>query len=268
MRILAIVTASLLAALPAAAQRGQGQEKSLNCNDRNFNQNRMVTHCEMREQTLGFAGRMTIDPGTNGGVSIKGWDRGDVLIRAKVEAAGDDEMAAKAVASQIHLNLSAGQVTTMGPEQGRHQNWSVSYEIFTPKNGDISVKTYNGGISISDVRGHIQFDAMNGGVSLKRLAGDVEGHTMNGGLNIELIGDRWDGAKLDARTTNGGVNVTMPERYSAQLETATVNGNMNIDMPMVVRGEIGKRLSTTLGSGGPLVHIETTNGGVNIKRPI
>jgi DUF4097 and DUF4098 domain-containing protein YvlB len=154
----------------------------------------------------------------------------------------------------------------MGPEQARKQAWSVSYEIFVPRNGDISVKTYNGGISISDVRGHIEFDAMNGGVSLKRLAGDVEGKTMNGGLNIDLAGDRWDGTKLDARTTNGGVNVTMSEHYSAHLETATVNGNMRIDMPMTVHGEIGHRLSTDLGSGGAMVHFETMNGGINIKR--
>ncbi len=107
---------------------------------------------------------------------------------------------------------------------------------------------------------------MNGGVSLKRLAGDVEGSTMNGGLNIELAGERWDGTKLDAHTTNGGVNLTMPERYSAHLETGTVNGNMNIDMPLTVRGEIGRRLSTDLGSGGPTVRVETTNGGINIKR--
>lgn len=264
MRTSAIVLASLLAALPATAQRGQ--EKSLSCNDRGFNQNRLITTCEMREQTVAFAGRMSIDPGVNGGASVKGWDRADVLVRAKVEASGENEMAAKALGSQIQLNLSAGQVTALGPEQNRNQGWSVSYEIFVPKNGDISVKTNNGGISIADVRGRIQFEAMNGGVTLKRLAGDVEGQTMNGGLNIELAGDRWDGTKLDARTTNGGVNVTMPERYSAHLETATVNGNMRVDMPMTVRGEIGRRLSTDIGSGGPLVRFETTNGAITIKR--
>ena len=28
---------------------------------------------------------MLIDPGTNGGVTVKGWDRGDVLVRARIE---------------------------------------------------------------------------------------------------------------------------------------------------------------------------------------
>ena len=103
-------------------------------------------------------------------------------------------------------------------------------------------------------------------MSLNRLAGDVEGKTMNGGVTVELAGDRWDGTKLDARTTNGGVTVNMPERYSAHFETATANGNLRVDFPMTVRGEIGKKLATDIGSGGPTIHVETMNGGVNVKK--
>jgi|SRR5438094_332774 len=267
MRASLVIFSMSLAAMPAAAQRGRlGTERQLSCDDRGFNQNRLVTHCEMREQTVGFAGRLSIDAGTNGGVTVKGADRADVLVRAKVEAAAEDLPAAKALASQITLNVSAGQIAAVGPEQDKRQSWSVSYEIFVPRQADLGVKAHNGGIAIAEIRGRIEFETMNGGVSLKRLAGDVEGHTMNGGLSIELAGDRWDGAKLDARTMNGGINMTVPERYSAHLETSTVNGNLNIDFPMTVRGELGRRLSTDLGSGGSLIHVETTNGGVNLKR--
>jgi hypothetical protein len=45
-----------------------------------------------------------------------------------------------------------------------------------------------------------------------------------------------------------------------------VNGNMNVEVPMTVRGEIGKRLSTDLGIGGSTVRVETTNGGINIRK--
>lgn len=261
MKIAIIITAVSIGALPAAAQ-----QKSLSCDERNYNNNRQVTHCEMREQTVAFAGRLTVDAGVNGGVSVKGWDTGSVLVRAKVEASGDDDAAARAAVSQVSLNLSAGQVAATGPEQTRKGGWQVSYEIFVPRQADLALKANNGGISISDVRGNITFDTMNGGVSLKRLAGDVSGTTMNGGLSVELAGSRWDGTKLDARTTNGGVNLSMPENYSAHFETATVNGNLNLAFPMTVHGEIGRKLVTDLGSGGPTIHVETTNGGVNVKK--
>jgi hypothetical protein len=35
---------------------------------------------------------------------------------------------------------------------------------------------------------------------------------------------------------------------------------------MTVHGEIGRRLSTDIGSGGPTIHVETTNGWVNINK--
>lgn len=250
-----------------AAGAAFGQTKSLSCGENNRQWDRLVNKCEMREQTVAFAGRLSVDGGMNGGVSVKGWDGGSVLVRSRVEAQGVDEGAAKAVASQIRVDASAGQVRASGPEMTHDRNWSVSYEIFVPRNADLSLKTHNGGVSIADVRGSIQFEAMNGGVNLKRLGGDVEGTTQNGGLNIELAGARWDGTKLDARTTNGGINIAMPENYSAHFETATVNGRLNTAFPMTVHGNINnKRLSTDLGSGGPTIHVETTNGGVNLKK--
>ncbi len=259
MKTLALIA---IAALPALAQKD-----GLSCNDRNrTGNNRQVHHCEMREESAGFAGRLSVDAGTNGGVSVHGWDQSGVKVRAKVEAWADDEGTAKSLVSQVRLNLSAGQVAASGPVEANHQGWSVSYEIFVPRNGDLALKAHNGGISISDVRGNITLDTMNGGVSLNRLGGNVEGKTMNGGVNVVLTGNRWDGTKLDARTTNGGVNITMPENYSAHFESSTVNGRVNLGVPMTVRGEVNRNVSTDLGGGGPTIHVETTNGGVSIKR--
>jgi DUF4097 and DUF4098 domain-containing protein YvlB len=186
-----------------------------------------------------------------------------------VEAYGTDDGAAKALSSQVRVNWSAGQLSASGPEMTHDQSWAVSYEVFVPRNADLSLKTHNGGISIADVRGSIQFDAQNGGVNLKNLAGDVEGKTTNGGLNITLAGNRWDGSKLDARTTNGGINLSMPTNYNAHFETATVNGHLNANFDMTVHGnlsEVSKKMSTDIGAGGPTIHVETTNGGVNVKR--
>jgi len=252
-----------------AAVTAFAQTKSLSCDNNNNHNDRLVSSCEMREQTIAYGGRLTVDGGTNGGVSIKGWDNASVLVRARVDTSGLDEGAAKGVASQVRINWSAGQVSASGPESNHDQNWGVSYEVFVPRNADLSLKTHNGGISIADVRGNIQFDAINGGVNLKNLAGDVEGKTKNGGLNITLAGNRWDGNKLDARTTNGAINLSMPTGYNAHFETATVNGHLNANFDMTVHGnlsEISKKLSTDLGSGGPTIHVETTNGGVNVKK--
>lgn len=259
-------TMSTMALMLLAAGVAVAQEKSLSCNDHNSSRNGQVTHCEVREQSVAFAGRLAVDAGVNGGVSVKGWDSAGVLVRARVEASAADEGSAASLGAQVRVDVSAGQVSASGPSPSGNGGWSVSYEIFVPRRGDLNLKANNGGISISDITGNIQFQTTNGGVTLRRLAGDVEGKTSNGGLTVELGGARWEGAKLDARTSNGGVNVSMPENYSAHFETATVNGHLNLDFPMTVHGEIGRALSTDLGAGGATVHLETINGGVNVKR--
>ena len=79
-----------------------------------------------------------------------------------------------------------------------------------------------------------------------------------------LSGSRGTAKGLDVETSNGGVTLTIPDGYNAELETRTVNGGLRIDFPITVQGELTSRrgISTTLGSGGPLVRVRTTNGGV------
>jgi hypothetical protein len=67
-------------------------------------------------------------------------------------------------------------------------------------------------------------------------------------------------------TSNGGVHLLIPSSYSAQLETGTTNGGIDIDFPVTVRGRIGRRITTELGRGGPLIRAITTNGGVDVRR--
>jgi DUF4097 and DUF4098 domain-containing protein YvlB len=138
--------------------------------------------------------------------------------------------------------------------------------VRVPHGTDLDIETFNGGIGVTDVNGRIRFQALNGGVHLAGIGGDVQGRTTNGGLRIELDGRSWDGEGLDVQTTNGGVTLQVPENYSARLETGTVNGGIQLDFPVTVQGRIGRRLTTTLGEGGPTIRAVTTNGGVKVVR--
>jgi DUF4097 and DUF4098 domain-containing protein YvlB len=135
-----------------------------------------------------------------------------------------------------------------------------------PNRTSLSLTSSNGGIDISDVDGQIAFRTVNGGVKLTRLAGNVRGRTSNGGVSVDLDGTTWTGDGLDVETNNGGVNMSIPSNYSARLETGTVNGRMNIDFPVTVQGKIGRSIETQLGSGGALLRVRTSNGGVNIRQ--
>jgi DUF4097 and DUF4098 domain-containing protein YvlB len=254
----------ILIAAMCLAPAALAQEKSMNCDDDGSRGNR-GHYCEIREVTVPASGSLDVDGGVNGGISIKGANRSDILVRSKVQAYQDDEADSRRVASEIRVETSGGRVHATGPTSEKH-GWGVSYEIFVPLKTDVALRTHNGGISISGVQGRTQFEAVNGGVTLTQLAGSVQGHTTNGGLHLELASDHWDGDQCDVSTTNGGVTIMVPSNYSAHLETGTVNGGVRIDFPVTVQGEINRQVAVDLGSGGKLVRATTTNGGVRVER--
>ncbi len=219
--------------VPLLAQLQDNSEKQLTCQN-DGNDNDRVRHCEIREQTVPGLGRLNVDAGRNGGATVKGWLRSEVLVRARVETEADTDAAAVAMARQVSIDTSGGQVRANGPEAPNNSGWSISYEIFVPQNTDLTLKAHNGGITISDVRGQIHFDGTNGGVHLRRVAGDVSGATVNGGIQVELTGSIWDGRQMEVSTRNGGVTVAMPAYYSAHVQAETQSGNVNSDFPVML----------------------------------
>jgi DUF4097 and DUF4098 domain-containing protein YvlB len=265
--LIAALVAFTGVAVLAQKEKDKDKDRSLTCREDSWYNDRLVGNCEIREQTLALSGgAIAVDGKQNGGVSVKGWDQNQVLVRARVQTGAPTAGEAQELSRQIRIETSGAKIFASGPEGRKDYNWNVSYEVFVPRRADLSLETHNGGIAIADVNGRIDFTALNGGVVLKRVGGAVHGSTTNGGLVIELTGDRWDGDSLDVSTTNGGIIMSVPENYSANLQTGTVNGSVSVDFPVTVQGRINKQIALNLGSGGAMVKAMTTNGGVHLKR--
>src|SRR5437773_11584805 len=111
-------SATFLLTLSAAfAQMQDNREKQLDCNNnRDGYGDRRARKCEVREQTLASVRQLSVEPGRNGGVSVKGWTQGEVLVRARMEAWAPSDSEASLLLSQIHSDASAGRVAASGPE--------------------------------------------------------------------------------------------------------------------------------------------------------
>ena len=275
LRYFALMLAVFAGAIAVVAQDkskekfNKKMESSLQCRD-SRDGDRLYSHCEIKEQTLPAGGQITVDGKQNGGISVKGWDRNEVLVRAKIESHAPTQAEADSLAQQVRIETAALNIRAEGPESRDDYQWYVSFELYVPRRSDLSLQAHNGGISISDVTGRIGFKTLNGGVSLNRVGGAVTGATTNGGVHVELAGARWEGEMLNVTTTNGGVNIAMPDNYSAHLETGTTNGNVSSDfalnVPLTERGRMPKEISVDLGSGGPTIRAITTNGGVRVAK--
>jgi DUF4097 and DUF4098 domain-containing protein YvlB len=259
------VLASLALATTAFGQMRDNQNKEMTCD--NGGSGNRARYCEIREQSTAAMGLLNVDAGRNGGAVVKGWSRNEVLVRTRVEGWGDSDADARVMGSQVLVDTSGGRVQAQGPQATTNAGWSVSFEIFVPQVTSLTVKTVNGGITVSDVRGTLRFDATNGGINLRRLAGDVTGSTVNGGVSLDLMGTTWDGSQVSVTTRNGGVNISVPENYSAHFQTETLNGTLHSEFPLNVTGDVRSgNHDFSIGAGGPLIHVTTTNGGVKLKK--
>ncbi|HWF07204.1 MAG TPA: DUF4097 family beta strand repeat-containing protein [Bryobacteraceae bacterium] len=259
------VLASLALATTAFGQMRDNQTKEMTCD--NSGSGNRTRYCEIREQSTAAMGLLNVDAGRNGGAVVKGWSRNEVLVRTRVEGWADSDADARVMGSQVYVDTSGGRVQAQGPQSTTNAGWSVSFEIFVPQATSLTVKTVNGGITVSDVRGSLRFDATNGGINLRRLAGDVTGSTVNGSVNLDLMGKTWDGSQVSVTTRNGGVNISVPENYSAHFQTETLNGTLRSEFPLNVTGDVRSgNHDFSIGAGGPLIHVTTTNGGVKLKK--
>ena len=266
----AAFAAAFLGAVCTAAVSAQSRNRTgsapAGCDDR-YNSDR-PSYCEVREETIatGAVNPLDVDAGQNGGIRVRGWDRPDVHMRARVNASADTDAEARQLVAGVRIVTGGGSIHAEGPTRSGDGGWSVSFELDVPRTAILTLHTHNGGISIAEFQGTAKFTAVNGGVSLADVGGDIHGSTTNGGVRVDLSGDRWDGAGLDVETTNGGIQLAVPEHYSAALDTATTHGRVSIDFPVTVNGRINNHVETTLGAGGAKIRAVTTNGGVHIRR--
>ena len=242
------------------------------CSNNNWNGDKVSTS-ELREMTVAATSRLEVDGARNGGISVKGENRSDILVRACVQAWGSSEEAAKSLASSVRIN-TGGVIKADGPgdDYGK-SNWSVSYEIRAPYNSNLSLRASNGGIAVKGISGSMDLSTTNGGLSVSDVAGDVKGRTTNGGISVSLVGAGWKGSGLDLQTTNGGVNLSLPSSFAANVEAGTVNGGFSSDFPGLQvekndnnhYGPQPKKVNASINGGGANVRVVTTNGGIRIS---
>jgi hypothetical protein len=274
--VTAVLVTVTAAVLPAQRNRDRDRPFGLS-QDEWCRQDRRADFCEVREETLPNLSTIDLDARGNGGVFIRGWDRSDVQMRARVTVWDDSQSAAAQVAKDIQITTTGGRIRADGPRRDRRRGfrdwdddryWAVAFELQVPRKADLRIDATNGGIVVEDVRGRIDAHTVNGGIVLGDVNGDIRGETVNGGVRAELSSEKWDGPGLELKTVNGGVVLAVPSGFSGELDARTANGGISVDFPITISGLINSRrqIRGTLGSGGARITLSAVNGGISIAR--
>ncbi len=151
--------------------------------------------------------------------------------------------------------------------------------------GSLDAQTSNGSVDLSDVVGDTTVHTSNGSVHADVKKGNFEARTTNGSITARLleadnrpvrlessnghIEVTMDAAReVHADTSNSSITVRMPASIGATVRAHTSNASISSDFDVSVHGGMltKHRLEGNIGSGGPVLDLGTSNGGIKLVR--
>jgi DUF4097 and DUF4098 domain-containing protein YvlB len=184
-----------------------------------------------------------------------------------------------AMRAEARLETSGGRIVVrdlVGDLNGHTSGGGIDLERIR---GRVNVDTSGGGIEGTEIDGAIDAGTSGGSVRLDRVSGDIRAHSSGGGIRIIEAGGRvvadTSGGGIDAtfargndrggslETSGGGIEVALDPTVGLRIDAS--GNSVRADLPLTVRGTNSRRrLQGTLGSGGELLRMHTSGGGVRI----
>jgi hypothetical protein len=215
----------------------------------------------------------------NGKVEITGWNETNVSVYAvKTSSFGKEEL------DKIEINVTSfgkyldivtkytGLATIQG---GVDISIKVPYIIYIQ-----SVRTSNGAIQITDVKGDLKTSSSNGAIVIENVDGYVSAETSNGRVEVKgttgikkirtsnaavtaEVADLRDNASIN--TSNAAVTVYLNPSLNATIEMITSNGEITFEeISLNVELLEETHVLGSLGSGGRRLDIHTSNANIQL----
>jgi DUF4097 and DUF4098 domain-containing protein YvlB len=247
---------------------------------------------------LQAGGRLSVE-NFNGTIDITGWDQPNVDISGSKY--GSTVEARDAIKIEIHADAGSVSIRTIRPS-AYHSNLGARYVVRVPRRVELDrITSTNGSIHVSQIDGPVRLKSTNGGIRASSITGSLDGVTSNGSIeldgikgdctvktsngrvkaeavrgsvdastsngSVDLSVDEMHSNGVRVSTSNGGVTVRLPSRTSARLMARTSNSSVSTDFELQNQGERSKhRLEGTIGTGGPLLDLVTSNGSIHVVR--
>jgi Putative adhesin len=225
----------------------------------------------VRTYDLKPGGRLDI-VNVNGQIEASASSGTTVEVHAMREARAGSEDASRELLRKTEMReeVAPDHVIIQAPEDQdrgrgfRRPQLTIKYDVRIPAGLNILLKTQNGEVRLENIQGmRIEAASTNGGIVGRGLSGAVEASTVNGGISMDLEAVTGETRMV---TVNGGVILNLAPGVNADLEATVVNGGVQIQEALQLSGDerSRQRVSGRIGSGGPRLVVQTTNGGVRV----
>jgi hypothetical protein len=173
---------------------------------------------EQRRVQLEGVDVLRVRASSEGGVTVKGWDRPIARLTICKYAVALTQLDAQKTLRDVAVFSSNGEITTNGPDTDTSRAWWVHMILRVPKSAALDVASSNGGIAIRNMNGRVIAHATNGGISIASCNGDSKLSTENGGISVEHVGGR-----IEALTLNGPISYRLELGELPTIEARTAD---------------------------------------------
>lgn len=218
---------------------------------------------EERRIPLTNIAQLRVTASTEGGVSIRGWNRSYArLVVCRYAVAHTKEQATRLLGA-IAVSHADGEITATGPPLSDSQAWWANMTLYVPRRAAVEVRAENGGVAIRNMSGRVTARSTRGGISIARSSGHYRVSTNSGGITLERVT-----GNVDASSQNGAIALRLAATETATIEARVSGGNAihctlrNCDDGRGVWGSDRKALR--IGQGAPDIRLSTTDAPITI----
>lgn len=182
-------------------------------------------------------------------------------------ASSNGAIRVEGVEGDAHLRTSNGSVRAtrlVGPLDVQTTNGTVDVSEIT---GDTTLHSTNGTIRAEVRKGRFGASTSNGSITAHLMeadAGPVRLSSSNGHIELTMDVAR----EVHATTSNASITVRMPSAAGAVVDAHTSNSSITCDFDVSVHGGMMSKhhLEGTIGNGGPMLELGTSNGSIKLLR--
>jgi hypothetical protein len=212
-----------------------------------------------RRRAASASGEVSID-NDFGSVTVRGWERAEVMVRGTVAAGAEDfDLDGDDESTEVSVEVPNAWFHAAGEDAA----FRSTLEVFVPSGSSVDVETVNASIDVEGVTGGVEADSVNGSVRVAGPASTIEIETMTGSIEVRV-----SAAPMWIDTISGKIDVS---GATGEVRIESVSGPVSLagaEMTDV-------RVKSTTGSvgyrGGVSAHgrigIETFSGPVQLHLP-
>jgi DUF4097 and DUF4098 domain-containing protein YvlB len=119
-------------------------------------------------------------------------------------------------------------------------------------------------LSVDQAVGPVVLSTRNHNITLERISGDLSVTNRNGSVDLTSAPPL---GNVTVQNRNGSVNLTLPDKATFTVSAETSDGDMENDFSLPTQqNDSRKTLNGTVGKGGALIRINTTQGDVSVRK--